>query len=302
MSGIVTRIRESLGDAIGRLRGDTATEGRHPEGEGEPFPGYDGVDERELIDQLHKHSQAELEAVEAYERSHESRIRVLNKLHYLRQSEPLPGYDALSVEEISAALADADLATIKNIRAYERKFHNRPAVQDEVERARRRHEGDPPAGTPGYHATSYGPSASELGSRAPGPGRLAANKTLATSFYAEAMSAHDLDSIERLLSEEFIHNGEVRGRRRHRETLAAFLDAFPDLRTEIDLILAEGDLVSVHQRWTGTHRGTVAGVGPTGRRVEFTSTTILRIHDGLITEAWDEIDLAGMLAKLTGDE
>ena len=91
-----------------------------------PFAGYDRLDDRQVVDGLSDHSQIELEAVESYERSHQDRQRVLDKLRYMRQREPLPGYDALSVEEIVAALEDADLATINKVRGYERKFANRP--------------------------------------------------------------------------------------------------------------------------------------------------------------------------------
>ena len=112
----------------------TDTEGATPavRSTGEPFPGYDSTDERELVDQLFRHSQAELEAIEAYERSHGSRTRVLNKLHYLRQHEPWPGYDAMSSDEVAAALEDKDLAAIKGVRAYERKFANRLQVQERL--------------------------------------------------------------------------------------------------------------------------------------------------------------------------
>jgi predicted ester cyclase len=267
-------------------------------GDDEPIRGYDRTDAKDLIGRLHEHSQAELEEIEAYERSHGNRTRVLNKLHYLRQREPLPGYDDLSVEEIAAALENADLVTIKHVRAYERTFHNRPNVQEAVEVARRRRESGeaPPSGT-GYHATSYGPSVAAA--RTPGPGRLAANKTVTSSYYDEVMNRHDLGSIDRLLSEGFIFNGEVRGPGGQRAAVADLLAAFPDLQVETELILAEGDLVSVHTRWTGTHRGAVPGVEPTGRRVELTSTAIHRVHDDLITEAWDELDLAGLLGRLS---
>ena len=96
-----------------------------------------------MIDGLSDHSQVELEAVETYERSHESREAVLDKLRYMRGSEPLPGYDALSVEEIVAALEEADLATIKKVRGYERKFANRPDVLEEVVRVHHRRQGEP---------------------------------------------------------------------------------------------------------------------------------------------------------------
>ena len=63
---------------------------------------------------------------------------MLDKLRYMRGSEPLPGYDALSVEEIVTALGEADLATIKKVRGYERKFANRPGVLEEVVRVHHR--------------------------------------------------------------------------------------------------------------------------------------------------------------------
>lgn len=267
-------------------------------GDDEPLPGYDRTDPKELIGQLHEHSQAELEQIEAYERSHGNRTRVLNKLHYLRQQEPLPGYDDLSVEEISAALEKADLVTIKHVRGYERTFHNRPNVQEAVEVARRRREAGEavPKGT-GYHATSYGPSVAAA--RTPGPGRLAANKATVSRYYDEAINRRDLDSIDQLLSDSFSSGGALRGPGGQRAVITDLLTAFPDLRVETELIIAEGELVSVHQRWTGTHRGEIAGVVPTGRRVELTSTAVHRIHDDLITEAWDELDVARLLTQLS---
>jgi len=224
--------------------GDTSaqpadTEGATPavRSTGEPFPGYDSTDERELVDQLFRHSQAELEAIEAYERSHGSRTRVLNKLHYLRQHEPWPGYDAMSSDEVASALQDKDLAAIKEVRAYERKFANRPPVLDAVEAIRLERVAEQPAhDTPDYHATSYGPSVSATSSRAPGPGHLAANKALVTRFYAEVINGRDLDAVGQLLSDSFVHNGETRGRAGQRQAVAEFLDAFPDLRHEIDRV------------------------------------------------------------------
>lgn len=128
---------------------------------------------------------------------------------------------------------------------------------------------------------------------------LHANKELVRRFYAEAINARDLDAVDRLLSEDFVHDGERRGRTGQRAAVAAFLDGFADLHNEILLLLAEDDLVAAHQRWTGTHTGDFAGIAATGRSVTFTSTAILRIADGLIAEAWDEVDLLGLTQQLT---
>jgi hypothetical protein len=100
----------------------------------EPVPGYDGLKTKELVASLSSRTQVELAEIESYERAHENRRVVFDKLRWLRQDEPLPGYDALSSEEVVAALEKADLATIKRVRGYERKFAARRVVLDEVAR------------------------------------------------------------------------------------------------------------------------------------------------------------------------
>jgi hypothetical protein len=126
-----------------------------------PFARYDHLDAKQLKEGLSDHSQIELEAVESYERSHKGREAVLNKLRYLRGSEPFPGYDALSVEEILAALEEADMATIKKVRGYERKFANRSQVMKEVVRVHHRRRATEPA--------SAAPSYEPVSARAPRP-------------------------------------------------------------------------------------------------------------------------------------
>ena len=118
------------------------------DGDALPFAGYDRLDHRQIVKRLCDHSQSELAAVEGYERSHKERKPVLDKLRYMRGRQPLLGYDALSVEEIVAALKEADLATIQKVRGYERKFANRPVVLDEVVRLHRQRRADQPASAP----------------------------------------------------------------------------------------------------------------------------------------------------------
>ena len=131
-----------------------------------PFDGYDRLDDRAVMDKLSDRSQVELESVEAYERSHKNRTPVLDKLRYMRGSEPVPGYDALSVEEILAMLKEADMATIKKVRGYERKFANRPEVLDEVIRVHHRRQ----AAEPAAPAPAYQPLSTTSASSAPSAG------------------------------------------------------------------------------------------------------------------------------------
>jgi hypothetical protein len=128
-----------------------------------PFAGYDRLDDRQVVDGLSDHSQIELEAAEGYERSHKDREPVLDKLRFMRQREPLPGYDALSVKQVVAALQDADLATIKKVRGYERKFANRRDVLEEVVRVHHVRRASQPASA----APSYQPISATSASSAP---------------------------------------------------------------------------------------------------------------------------------------
>jgi hypothetical protein len=100
----------------------------------EPVAGYDSLDSKEAVASLSSHSQVELAKIESYERNHENRVGVFDKLRWLRQDEPLPGYDALDVNGVVAALSKADLATLKRVRGYERKFGARKDVLKEVDR------------------------------------------------------------------------------------------------------------------------------------------------------------------------
>ena len=74
----------------------------------EPVSGYDSLKTKEVIASLSSHSQVELAEIESYERTHQDRLSVFDKLRWLRQDEPLPGYDALSSDEVLAALEAAD--------------------------------------------------------------------------------------------------------------------------------------------------------------------------------------------------
>jgi hypothetical protein len=122
-----------------------------------PFAGFDRLNAKQVIRVLSDHSQAELTAVENFERANQGRKPVLDKLRFMRQPEPMPGYDALSSGEVVTALEEADMNTLKRIRGYERKFANRPDVSEAVVRTlHERRSAEPAAAMPSYVPTQYG--------------------------------------------------------------------------------------------------------------------------------------------------
>jgi predicted ester cyclase len=77
-----------------------------------------------------------------------------------------------------------------------------------------------------------------------------------------------------------------------------FRAAFPDVRLEVEALVAEGDLVVA--RWTiiGTHTGAWGDVAPTGRSVSFAGVNFFRIADQQIAEIWNVRDDLGLREQL----
>jgi hypothetical protein len=129
---ILERLRNRL--PHGEAGAPRAAEASSADDQRLPIARYDQLDGKQVFPQLSQLSQVELADVEAYERSHRDRPVVLNRLRWLRGNEPLPGYDALDSDEIVRALADADAATVKAVRSYERHHRDRRDVRAEVAR------------------------------------------------------------------------------------------------------------------------------------------------------------------------
>lgn len=77
--------------------------------------------------------------------------------------------------------------------------------------------------------------------------------------------------------------------------------AFPDLRIDIDDLIAEGDKVVARMTFHGTHRGPFRGIPATGRQVSFTAIRVYRLADGKIVESWANQDALGLLGQLQSE-
>jgi steroid delta-isomerase-like uncharacterized protein len=121
-----------------------------------------------------------------------------------------------------------------------------------------------------------------------------------------AWNAHDPDAVAAVFAENAIVRenggaGEIRGRAAIRERAAMLLAAFPDFRLERLQLIIDGNHHA--DRWvlTGTHRGPLFGLAPTGRSVRVMGATFTRMGaDGLVVEDVHFADFAGLMAQLTG--
>ncbi len=89
---------------------------------------YESLTAAEVIARLPQLSQRELEEVETYEKAHQARHTVLQKLASLRGPEPVPGYDELNVPQIQRHLAESGPELATRVRDYERQRKRRDGV------------------------------------------------------------------------------------------------------------------------------------------------------------------------------
>ncbi|WP_232668086.1 ester cyclase [Pseudonocardia sp. TRM90224] len=71
----------------------------------------------------------------------------------------------------------------------------------------------------------------------------------------------------------------------YKSFMTTFIDAFPDLHHRIERIVCHDDDVWALYTVTGTHRGPIRGVEPTGKRVNYSIVAMYRIVGGRITRA-----------------
>ena len=83
-----------------------------------------------------------------------------------------------------------------------------------------------------------------------------------------------------------------------KEVVAGLLTAFPDLHFTIEDQLIDGPRVAIRWRATGTHRGPLGPVPPTGRSITIDGLIIDRLEGGKVAERWEQWDQSVMLQQL----
>jgi steroid delta-isomerase-like uncharacterized protein len=129
------------------------------------------------------------------------------------------------------------------------------------------------------------------------------NETLVRRFFAEVFNQGDLEAIDAFIHPEHENHDPTApdiptGPEGVRRLVELYRSAFPDLRFEHAEIVAMGDKVAHRWTFTGTHRGEIMGVEPTGKAVTVQGIEINRIADGKIADSWAISDALGMLQQL----
>jgi steroid delta-isomerase-like uncharacterized protein len=133
------------------------------------------------------------------------------------------------------------------------------------------------------------------------PMSLEENKALVHRFVEEVQNQHSLAALEELFSPDFVdHSGNTSPPTLEgtKAFFAMMFTAFPDMRFEIRLQVAEGDKVVTCKTFHGTHQGPFMGIPATGKEVAFDNIDIMTVTEGKITEHWTVGDMLRLMQQL----
>jgi predicted ester cyclase len=130
--------------------------------------------------------------------------------------------------------------------------------------------------------------------------RLQQQKALVQRWIDIGFNQRNPGVVEEMFSPALVVNGERIGRDGLRQSMSRFLVAFDGLRVTITAIVAEDDKVALWYDAEGVHRGEFNGIAPTGKRVRWSGSDLLRIQDGAIVEARFLDDALGLMRQLGG--
>lgn len=119
----------------------------------------------------------------------------------------------------------------------------------------------------------------------------------------DAWNSHDLDRIVSFYAPEYegidvAFAAPRRGREDIRQTMALYLQTFPDLHITQESLVVQDNRAALAWIGRGTHQGRLMNIPPTGREVKIRGTTFFTIHGGQITHSLFVWDVAGALRAI----
>jgi len=125
------------------------------------------------------------------------------------------------------------------------------------------------------------------------------NKEIARSFFEEVIGQGRLDKYTESHAKDFVAHGESRDGTLEEDMGAAKDErkALPDMKVEVNQILAERDLVAVYWTVSGTNTQPGMGFPATGKKIRINGMTIFLFKAGKICEEWSVWDMLSVMRQ-----
>jgi predicted ester cyclase len=133
----------------------------------------------------------------------------------------------------------------------------------------------------------------------------AENLAIARAWHEDVINRRNPAVLRDILGPEVVHHAaggypKVMNAAGVTAMMNDFLTAFPDLRYNFDHWIVRDDYVVERYTATGTQRGQLGDLPPSGRKATWTGINIFRIACGRIAEVWSEVDAVSRTRQLTG--
>jgi C-1 hydroxylase len=114
------------------------------------------------------------------------------------------------------------------------------------------------------------------------------NKTILKRSAEALWNKKDFSLIPEIVSPDFVFHTvmEVKGHEGYLQYITFMTTAFPDWHETIDHMVAEGDLIVTFQTITGTFKGPLMNLTPTGKKFTFKTAVLWRFKNAKVVEAW----------------
>lgn len=128
------------------------------------------------------------------------------------------------------------------------------------------------------------------------------NKLLIRRYYDEMWNTWNFAVANEIINEEIVFRGSLgvttKGRDGFKQYMNTVHAAFPDFHNSIEDLIAEGDRVVALLTYTGTHKGTLFGIEPTNKHIQYSGTAIFRIEAHQVVHGWVMGNTLGLLQQL----
>ena len=129
----------------------------------------------------------------------------------------------------------------------------------------------------------------------------AENKAVLRRWFEDVWNKKKIETIDALLAPGAVVSGvgrDMHGPEDFKAFYRAYCDAFPDIRLQIDGLIAEGDMVVARFSGTATHTGGGLGFAPTNRPVKVFGIAMCRVEKGRIVEGWNAFNQMEMFQQM----
>jgi len=128
------------------------------------------------------------------------------------------------------------------------------------------------------------------------------NNAAALSRFAEAVNTGDYELFKDVVSDDCVDHdpapGQVPGPDGYRSLFTEMRQAFPDMKVEVAELVADEEAIAFAYTLTGTQRGPLMGIAPTGKKVKIRGLQISKFRDGKMVERWGSSDQLGILQQI----